>query len=112
MAITLGVILGNRDFFPDALITEARRDLEKIFHDAGVKPIWLTEADSKLGAVETWTDAMKCGELFHSNRQELECILICLPNSCDDKRIADAILLSELDVPLLVHDCPDDLGQF
>ncbi len=24
---TLGVILGNRDFFPDALITEARRDL-------------------------------------------------------------------------------------
>jgi len=112
MAITLGVILGNRDFFPDALITEARRDLEKIFRDAGVKPIWLTEADSKLGAVETWTDAMKCGELFRANRQEIEGILICLPNFGDEKGIADAIRLSELDVPLLVQACPDDLDQF
>ena len=31
MAITLGVIVGNRDFFPDALITEARRDLIQLF---------------------------------------------------------------------------------
>ena len=27
MSVTLAVILGNRDFFPDALISEARRDL-------------------------------------------------------------------------------------
>ena len=31
MSITLGVILGNRDFFPDALISEARRDLVAVF---------------------------------------------------------------------------------
>ncbi len=31
---TIGVVLGNRDFFPDALITEARRDLSSIFRTA------------------------------------------------------------------------------
>ena len=72
MSITLGVILGNRDFFPDALISEARRDLITVFQALGVEPIWLTEADSKLGAVETWTDAVKCGALFRSNRASIE----------------------------------------
>ena len=112
MPITLGVILGNRDFFPDALIAEARRDLETLFGETGVTPIWLTEADSKLGAVETWTDAVKCGELFRANHGSIEGILICLPNFGDEKGVADAIRLSELNVPILVQACPDDLDQF
>lgn len=112
MAITLGVILGNRDFFPDALISEARRDLEKLFRESGVTPIWLTEADSKLGAVETWGDAVKCGDLFRSNRASIEGILVCLPNFGDEKGVADTIRLSELNVPILVQASPDDLDQF
>ena len=112
MAITLGVILGNRDFFPDALIAEARRDLERVFRETNVTPIWLTAADSKLGAVETWGDAVKCGELFHANRQVIEGVLVCLPNFGDEKGVADAIRLSELNVPILVQACPDDLDQF
>ena len=112
MSITLGVILGNRDFFPDALIAEARRDLIAVFKVLDVEPIWLTEADSKLGAVETWTDAVKCGELFRSNRARIEGILVCLPNFGDEKGVADTIRLSELNVPILVQACPDDLDQF
>jgi L-fucose isomerase-like protein len=112
MAITLGVILGNRDFFPDALISEARRDLSKLFSTLAIKPIWLSEADSKLGAVETWADAVKCGELFRSNCQQIDGILVCLPNFGDEKGVADAIRLSELNVPILVQAYPDDLDQF
>ena len=33
---TLGVILGNRDFFPDVLIGEARRDLKKLFGELSI----------------------------------------------------------------------------
>jgi L-fucose isomerase-like protein len=112
MSVTLGVILGNRDFFPDALISEARRDLLNVFKELSVEPIWLTDADSKLGAVETWTDAVKCGELFHRNCQRIEGILVCLPNFGDEKGVADAIRLSELNVPILIQACPDDLDQF
>ncbi|MGB7546454.1 MAG: L-fucose/L-arabinose isomerase family protein [Terracidiphilus sp.] len=112
MSVTLGVILGNRDFFPDALISEARRDLVAVFSELSVEPVWLTESDSKLGAVETWADAVKCGELFRANRQRIEGILICLPNFGDEKGVADAIRLSELNVPILVQACPDDLDHF
>ena len=112
MSITLGVILGNRDFFPDALISEARRDLVAVFEQLGITPVWLKESDSKLGAVETWADASKCGELFRANRHRIEGILICLPNFGDEKGVADAIRLSELNVPILVQACPDDLDQF
>src|SRR5580698_4207135 len=110
--ITLGVILGNRDFFPDALIAEARRDLVAVFKELSVEPVWLTGTDSKLGAVETWADAAKCGELFRANRHRIEGILVCLPNFGDEKGLADSIRLSELNVPILVQACPDDLDAF
>jgi L-fucose isomerase-like protein len=109
---TLGVIVGNRDFFPDVLISEARRDLEKLFRGLAIEPVWLTPADSKLGAVETWTDAQKCGELLRRNRERLDGILVCLPNFGDEKGVADSIRLADVRVPVLVQACPDDLDQF
>lgn len=110
--MTLGVILGNRDFFPDGLITEARKDLIKLFAELAIEPVWLSETDTKLGAVETWNDAVKCGELFRLNRHRIDGILVCLPNFGDEKGIADAIRLSELNVPILVQASPDDLDAF
>ena len=50
---TLGVIYGNRDFFPDKLVSEARQDIAKLFKKLGVKAVQLGEKDSKLGGVET-----------------------------------------------------------
>jgi len=109
---TLGVILGNRDFFPDVLIGEARRDLKKIFDELSIEPVWLAEQDTKLGAVETWADAQKCGDLLRSNRDRIDGILVCLPNFGDEKGIADSIRLGDVRVPILVQACPDDLDQF
>jgi len=43
----IGVILGNRDFFPDALITEARRDLVKLFAELNISPIWLGVSETE-----------------------------------------------------------------
>jgi L-fucose isomerase-like protein len=109
---TLGVILGNRDFFPDVLIGEARRDLKKLFGELSIEPVWLSEQDTKLGAVETWADAQKCGDLLRSNRDRIDGILVCLPNFGDEKGIADSIRLGDVRVPILVQACPDDLDQF
>ena len=108
----LGVIVGNRDFFPDVLITEARKDLTKLFSELNIEPVWLSPEESKLGAVETWTDAQKCGELLRRNRDRIEGILVCLPNFGDEKGVADSIRLAETHVPVLVQACPDDLDQF
>lgn len=112
MPMTLGVILGNRNFFPDQLITEARRDLTQLFAEFEIEPIWLTTEETKLGSVETWADAIRCGELFARNRDRITGILICLPNFGDERGIADTIRLSELNVPILVQAYPDDLDAF
>ena len=112
MPMTLGVILGNRAFFPDHLITEGRRDLTRLFSELEIEPIWLSPEETKLGSVETWADAMRCGELFARNRDRIAGIVVCLPNFGDERGIADTVRLSELDVPILVQAYPDDLDAF
>jgi L-fucose isomerase-like protein len=109
---TLGVIVGNRDFFPDVLISEARRDLTKLFAELSIEPVWLSQEDSKLGAVETWEDARKCGDLLRKHRDKIDGILVCLPNFGDEKGVADSIRIGDVRVPILVQACPDDLDQF
>jgi len=107
----LGVIYGNRDFFPDQLITEARRDIEQCFAKFGIKAIQLNESDSKLGGVETHAEARKCAELFRLHADEIDGILVCLPNFGDEKGVADTLKMSNLNVPVLIQGYPDDLKQ-
>jgi L-fucose isomerase-like protein len=107
----LGVIYGNRDFFPDQLVTEARTDIAKVFGKFGIKAIQLGENDSKLGGVETHADAQKCAELFRKHADEIDGVLVCLPNFGDEKGVAETLKLSKLDVPVLIQGYPDDLKQ-
>ena len=108
---TLGVIFGNRDFFPDKLVEEARADFEKLFAERGIRAIMLSPADSKLGGVETHGEARKCAELFAEHRAEIDGVLVVLPNFGDEKGVADTLKLSGLKVPVLVQGYPDDLGR-
>lgn len=107
--VTLAAIVGNRDFFPDKLVTEARRDILALFDEMNIEPIILVEDDTKLGGVETWEDAKKCAALFKANQDRIDGILVVLPNFGDEKGIADTIKLSGLQVPILVQAYPDDL---
>lgn len=107
----LGVIIGNRDFFPDKLVAEARADLVKLFAELGVDAVMLDPAATKLGGVETHSDARKCAELFRKNRDRISGVLVCLPNFGDEKGVADTLKLAGLNVPVLVQGYPDDLDR-
>jgi L-fucose isomerase-like protein len=109
--ITLGVILGNRDFFPDRLVSEARADILKLFSELDIEPVILDENATKLGGVETWANAKACAELFKKNADRIDGILVSLPNFGDERGVADTIKLSGLKVPILVQAYPDDLDQ-
>src|SRR5512146_2125962 len=108
---TLGVIVGNRDFFPDRLITEGRRDILALFKEMEIEPVILEETDTKLGSVETYTHAKACADLFKKNRDRIDGVLVTLPNFGDERGVADTIKLSGLNVPILVQAYPDDLSQ-
>ena len=107
----LGVIFGNRDFFPDKLVAEARTDLLKLFGELGLEGVMLDPAQTKLGGVETHNDARKCADLFRANRDKITGVLVVLPNFGDEKGVADTLKLAGLNVPVLVQGYPDDLDR-
>jgi L-fucose isomerase-like protein len=109
--ITLGIIIGNRDFFPDRLVAEARTELLALFEQLNLKAIMLSDTDSKLGGVETFAEARKCAELFDRHRKEISGVLVVLPNFGDEKGVAETLHLAGLNVPVLVQAYPDELNK-
>jgi L-fucose isomerase-like protein len=111
MKTTLGVIFGNRDFFPDHLVSEARKDIQTLFQEMNIDGVMLGENETKLGSVETYAHSKACAELFKANRERIDGVLVVLPNFGDEKGVADTIKLSGLRVPILVQAYPDDLDR-
>ena len=105
--LTFGVIVGNRGFFPDHLAKEGREEMLAVLEKAGITAITLTPEQSKFGSVETHDDAIRCGDLFRAHRDEIDGIIVTLPNFGDERGIADSIRYSTLDVPVLVQATPD-----
>lgn len=108
---SFGIIIGNRDFFPDRLVTEARIDILRVFDELNLKPILLDEHETKLGGVETFRDAQRCAALFKQHENEIMGILVILPNFGDERGIAETLKLAGLNVPMLVQAYPDDLSK-
>jgi L-fucose isomerase-like protein len=108
---TLGVIVGNRGFFPDHLCEIGRKQVLRVLEEEGITPIALTPEDTPFGSVETLEDANKCAVLFKEHREEIDGILVTLPNFGDERGVANAIRFSGLKVPVLVHAFPDEPGK-
>src|SRR6187549_1083633 len=108
---TLGVIIGNRDFFPDKLVGEARTEILSLFKKLNITAVLLSDTESKLGGVETFAEAKKCAALFKQNADSIDGILVVLPNFGDEKGVAETIKMSGLNVPVLIQAYPDDLGK-
>ncbi len=105
---TLGVIVGNRGFFPDHLCEEGRAEVLRVLEEEGIEAIALGPEDTPFGSVETLEDAKRCAALFKEHREKIDGILVTLPNFGDERAVANAIRLSGLDVPVLVQAFPDD----
>jgi len=108
---TLGVLVGNRGFFPSELCEQGRKTILSVLKEEGFEAVALTPKDTKYGSVETLADAKRCAELFKANREKIDGILVTLPNFGDERGIADAIRLAGLEVPVLVQAFPDEPGR-
>ena len=105
--MTFGVIVGNRGFFPDHLAKSGREEILAVLQAAGAKAVVLGPEQSKYGAVETYDEAKRCAELFKQHADQIDGILVTLPNFGEERGIVDAIRLSGLKVPVLVQATPD-----
>lgn len=100
---TMGLLVSNRGFFPDALAKEGYEYMTKLLAQKGYKVVVLSSKDTKFGTVETWQDAKKCAELFRRHRDEIDGVVVTLPNFGDERGVADTLKLAGLDVPVLMH---------
>ena len=108
---TLALIVGNRGFFPSQLCEEGRSRMLKVLEEEGYGVIALSPNDTPYGSVETFEEATKCASLFKAHREEIDGILVTLPNFGDERGVADSIRLSGLDVPVLIHAYPDEVDK-
>ena len=106
--ITLGVIVGNRGFFPDHLCESGRQTILKVLAEEGLGAVALTPEDTKFGSVESLSDPHKCADLFNKHTAEIDGVLVTLPNFGDERAIANTLRWSGLKVPVLVHAFSDD----
>mgnify|MGYP000574966097 FL=1 len=104
----VGVIVGNRGFFPDHLCDSGRKTFLKVFSEEGIEPVILDEKATPFGSVESLNDARKCADLFRQHRDRIDGVLVTLPNFGDERAVANTLRWSGLDVPVLVHAFPDD----
>jgi len=107
----LGLIVGNRGFFPGHLAAEGRADMLRVLAAAGVEVVALTPEESKYGAVETFEEAKRLGDLFRQHRDTIEGVIVTLPNFGDERAIADTLRRSGLRVPVLIQATPDFAGK-
>src|SRR5271163_4548398 len=105
--MTFGIVVGNRGFFPHHLAKTGREEIIAALEAAGARPIVLSPEESKYGAVETYAGSKKCAELFKKHAEEIDGIIITLPNFGEERGIVDASRLSGLKVPVLVQATPD-----
>ncbi len=104
---TLGVIVGSRGFFPKHLADSGRKTILELLEKEGIGALCLTPEESPHGAVESLNDAQRCADLFKAHRDQIDGILLTLPNFGEERPIANTIRWAGLDVPVLVHAFPD-----
>ncbi|MFX1447915.1 MAG: L-fucose/L-arabinose isomerase family protein [Promethearchaeota archaeon] len=106
-----GIIVGNRDVFPDHLAKQGRLEIISVLNDLGYKYVVLDENDTKFGVIETYSDAKKCAELFKKHKEDITGILVILPNFGDEKGIVNTLKLAGLEVPILIHASSDEIEK-
>jgi L-fucose isomerase-like protein len=110
-ALTFGMIVGNRGFFPDHLALSGRSEMIAAIEKAGHRVVAVTPEETKCGAVTTREEVHRCADLFRKNREIIDGVIITLPNFGEERAIADTLRLSDLNVPVLIQATPDTPGR-
>ncbi len=106
--VTLGVIVGNRGFFPHHLAAEGRETILQVLEKAGIRAVIPDASTTDHGAIESLAESRLCAEVFRQHRDEIDGILVTLPNFGDERAIANTIRFADLNVPVLIQAFPDD----
>ncbi len=79
--------------------------------DLDIDYVTLEPEATPSGAIETVADAEKLGALFRSRQDDIDGVLVLLPNFGDEQAVAETLKASRLDVPVLVQASNDEIDK-
>lgn len=107
--MTFALYFGNRGFFPESLIAEARREVKDAVEKLGYGTLMLDEGATRYGAVETTEDGRRYAAFLKENRGTYNGVILSLPNFGDENGAIAA--LEDCGVPILIQAYPDEFGK-
>ena len=109
--MTFGLIVGNRGFFPAHLALSGREEMIRVLEGAGYNVVIPAADETKVGALESRQEAHLCGNLFKQHKDEIDGVIVTLPNFGDERAIAETLKVAQLNVPVLIQATPDEAGK-
>jgi L-fucose isomerase-like protein len=105
---TFGLIVGTRGFFNSELAIQGRKDLLAKMDKLGYNYIIPDEDATPNGAIETYADAKICADLFKKHQDEIDGVVVVLPNFGDELGVVHTLDMARLGVPVLIQACDDE----
>jgi L-fucose isomerase-like protein len=108
---TFGLIVGTRGFFNAELAVGVRAKLLQTLEEQGYGYLITPEDATPAGAIETRDHAKMAGALFRKHAEEIDGVVVVLPNFGDELGIIETLDMARLNVPVLVQACDDELDK-
>ncbi len=101
--VTLGLVIGSRAFFSPAPCLTARTEVLAHLDRLGIEAVILPYEATANGAVQGIADAELYASHFKARRDDIDGLVICLPNFGDEIAIAELVNRAKLNVPILLQ---------
>jgi L-fucose isomerase-like protein len=108
---TFGLIVASRGFFNAELAVNVRAKLLSTLEEQGYKYVITPQDATPCGAIETREHAKLAARLFHQNADQIDGLIVVLPNFGDELGVVETLRMASLDVPVLVQACDDELDK-
>ena len=107
--MTFALFFGNRGFFPESLIAQARKEMREALEKAGYFCIIMDENATRYGAVETAEEGRKFAAFLKEQIGNYDGVILSLPNFGDENGAVAA--LKDCGTPILIQAYPDEIGK-
>lgn len=106
--VTLGLVIGSRAFFNGAPCLSARNAVMQHLEALGIDCITLPYEATVNGAVQSIPDADLYARHFRAHADEIDGLVICLPNFGDEIAVIELVNRARLGVPILLQASNDE----
>ena len=106
---TFAVFIGNRGFFPDYFLKDARAEIKATVEETGNQAIFMDASLTQEGGVINAEEGRKFAAFLEENRGKFDGIILSMPNFTDEYGAIEAI--KNVDVPILMQAYPDEIDK-